>query len=123
MNRTPKRQGGCQCRSTAEPLRQLRGHAQSPTLPRDWRARLPAPGDYYPQRVAKLSKPNATGWAQGTCPFHEDRNASLSVHVSDTRGAWRCFAQCGGGDLVAFHMRFAGKPFKEAVADLVRCRA
>lgn len=95
---------------------------QSPTLPRDWRDRLPDPAHYYAQHVGKLSRPNGTGWAQGVCPFHEDRNASLSVKPSE-RGMWRCFAGCGGGDLVGFHMRLSGKPFKEAVADLVRWRA
>ena len=55
-----------------------------------------------------------------SCPFHEDRNASLSVKVVDARGHWRCFAGCGAGDLVAFHMRRTGKAFQEAVADLLR---
>lgn len=96
---------------------------QSPTLPRDWRGRLPDSANYYRHHVAKLTRPNTTGWAQGVCPFHEDRNASLSVHVSDPRGGWRCFAGCGGGDLVGFHIRLTGKPFKDAVADLVRWQA
>ena len=96
---------------------------QSPTLPRDWRDRLPDPASYYAQHVAKLTRPNGMGWAQGVCPFHEDRNASLSVHVGDTRAGWRCFAGCGGGDLVGFHMRLIGKPFKDAVADLLGVRA
>lgn len=95
---------------------------QTPTLPRDWRDRLPDPASYYAQHVAKLTRPNGTGWAQGVCPFHEDRNASLSVKLSG-RGMWRCFAGCGGGDLVGFHMRLTGKAFKETVADLVRWRA
>lgn len=91
-------------------------------LPDDWRARLPDPASYYAQHVAKLTRTNGTGWAQGVCPFHEDRNASLSVKPSE-RGMWRCFAGCGGGDLMGFHMRLTGKPFKEAVADLVGWRA
>jgi hypothetical protein len=93
---------------------------QSPSLPRNWRDRLPEPDRYYGARIADLSEPNATGWAQGTCPLHEDRNASLSVHVSHPRGTWRCSASCGGGDLVGFHMRLTGKPFAEAVRDLLR---
>lgn len=86
----------------------------------DWRDRLPDPASYYSAHVVKLSRPNATGWAQGRCPFHDDGSASLSVQVTDSRGGWRCFAGCGGGDLVGFHMRRTGKPFKEAVADLLR---
>ncbi|MBU8976398.1 hypothetical protein JI752_009635 [Lysobacter sp. MMG2] len=96
---------------------------QSPTLPRNWRDRLPDPDDYYREQVPKLSKPNAAGWAQGACPFHEDRNASLSAHVSNPRGCWRCFAGCGGGDLVSFHMRLTDKSFKEAIVDLAAGRA
>ena len=92
-------------------------------LPPDWRGRLPDPESYYRAHVAKLGKANATGWAQGPCPFHDDRNASLSVNLSDERGGWRCFAGCGGGDLVGFHMRQTGKAFREAVADLLGVRA
>lgn len=85
-----------------------------------WRDRLPHPTDYYRQHVARLGKPNPSGWAQGRCPFHDDSNSSLSVHLSDPRGGWRCFAGCGGGDLVAFHMRCTGKPFRDSVRDLLR---
>lgn len=84
----------------------------------NWRDRMPDPANYYAAHVPKLSRANATGWAQAACPFHEDRNASLSVHVGDPRGAWRCFANCGGGDLVGFHMRLRGLDFKTAVRDL-----
>jgi hypothetical protein len=92
-------------------------------LPANWRTRLPDPAAYYASHVARLSKPNATGWAQGSCPFHEDRNASLSVHVADERGGWRCFASCGGGDLLGFHMRRTGLAFADAVRDLIGGRA
>lgn len=89
-------------------------------VPLHWRDRLPEPGGYYGRHVAKLSRPNAAGWAQGVCPFHDDHDASLSVNVTDPRGGWRCFAGCGGGDIVSFHERLSGKPFKEAVTELVR---
>ena len=89
-------------------------------LPANWRERLPDPAAYYTARIAKLSAPNAAGWAQGRCPFHEDHNASLSVNMRSERGGWRCFAGCGGGDLVKFHERLTGKPFKDTVADLMR---
>ena len=94
----------------------------STRLPRNWRDRLPDPGAYYAQHVAKLGKPNALGWAQGQCPFHDDRNASLSVHVSDARGGWRCFASCGGGDLVGFHIKRTGQSFADAVRELIETR-
>jgi len=77
-------------------------------VPENWRDRLPDPAAYYGQRVAKLGKPNGTGWAQGVCPFHDDHNKSLSVCIIGERGGWRCFAGCGGGDLLGFHCRLRG---------------
>jgi len=89
-------------------------------MPGDWRERLPNAGNYYGQHIEKLTTPNAAGFAQGRCPFHDDKNASLSVNVRDAHGGWRCFAGCGGGDLVGFHMRLRRLPFREAVRDLCR---
>src|ERR1700678_3100027 len=40
------------------------------------------------------------------CPFHKDRNPSLSLNLA--KGAWQCHAGCGKGGLVAFEMRFSG---------------
>ena len=97
----------------------LYGSKPAPHIPCNWRQRLPNPAAYYSQHVAKMGSPNAAGWAQGVCPFHEDHSASLSVHVADARGGWRCFASCGGGDLVSFHQRITGLDFKVAVRDLL----
>jgi hypothetical protein len=94
----------------------------SQRLPIRWRDRLPDPERYYRQHVARLGPANAQGWAQGVCPLHEDRHASLSVHVGHPRGGWRCFAGCGSGDMVSFHGRLTGKPFIEAVRDLLEVR-
>jgi hypothetical protein len=88
-------------------------------VPENWRDRLPDPAAYYGQRVAKLGKPNGTGWAQGVCPFHDDHNKSLSVCIIGERGGWRCFAGCGGGDLLGFHCRLRGLDFRAAVRDLL----
>ena len=95
-----------------------RGHGTSARTPDNWRDRMPDPATYYAEHVAKLGKRNGTGWAQGRCPFHDDRDASLSVNLDGSRGCWKCFAGCGAGDLVAFHMRLRGVPFVEAVRDL-----
>ena len=101
-------------------LGQLYGTSTPARIPDNWRDRLPDPMAYYGQHVAKLGRVNATGWAQGTCPFHDDSNASLSVHVAGAgAGGWRCFAGCGGGDLLGFHMRRTGLDFKAAVRDLI----
>lgn len=83
----------------------------------NWRERLPDAEAYYRRQVERLSRPNATGWAQGKCPFHDDRNSSLSVHVAGN-GGWRCFAGCGGGDMVGFHMKLHGLDFRSAVRAL-----
>ncbi|GEM_PF-611252 len=105
-------------------LRALYGASKAPIsakrLPVDWRDRLPDPASYYAQHV-KLTGPNSSGYAQGRCPFHDDHNASLSVHVIG-RGLWKCFASCGGGDMVGFHMRLTGKAFRDAVCELIGSR-
>lgn len=87
-------------------------------IPDNWRERLPDPATYYAQHVAKLSRANPAGYAQGICPLHDDHNASLSVCMTG-RGLWRCFSSCGGGDMVGFHMRLRGLDFKGAVRDLL----
>lgn len=113
-----------------------RGHAQaeglsawrvyqapkgSARLPDQWRDRLPDPETYYRARVPSLGKSHGNGWAQGRCPFHDDATASLSVNLS--HGGWKCFAGCGGGDLVGFHMRASGLPFADAARELLGVRA
>ena len=86
-------------------------------LPADWRDRLPDPERYYREHVSKLGKANPSGWAQGRCPFHDDRSESFSADLR--RGGWKCFAGCGSGDLVAFEMRRTGRPFMDAARALV----
>jgi hypothetical protein len=98
-----------------------RSRAPSNRLPSDWRKRLPDPARYYAQHVEKLGHPNSEGWASARCPFHEDRNASLSVKLRG-RGHWRCFAGCGHGDMVTFHERITSKAFKGTVRDLLGLR-
>ena len=95
------------------------GSTKPARFPDNWREHMPDPAAYYGQHVAKLGKMNGTGWAQGVCPFHDDHNKSLSVCITGERGGWRCFAGCGGGDLVGFHSRLRGLDFKAAVRDLL----
>lgn len=87
-------------------------------LPRNWRERMPDPSAYYKAHLASLTATNATGWAQAQCPLHDDSNASLSVHLTDPRGAWRC-ERCGGGDLLGFHIKRRGVDFRTAVRELI----
>jgi len=97
-----------------------KGWTDNPRVPADWRERLPDPAAYYAKHLHKLTRPNGEGWAQSRCPFHDDKAASLSVHLSHPSGGWKCFAGCGGGDLLSFHMRITGQGFKEARADLLK---
>ena len=87
-------------------------------LPARWRDRLPYPADYFAANVRDLSRPNAFGWAVGTCPLHHDHDRSLSVHVTSERGGWRCGAGCGGGDMIGFHMLLRRLDFGAAVREL-----
>lgn len=88
-------------------------------LPERWRERLPEAMAYYAGQIRNLRKKDS-GWAIGCCPFHDDRVPSMRVRVSGGgTGVWRCFAGCGSGDLVAFHMRRTGMDFIEAVQDLI----
>jgi hypothetical protein len=92
---------------------------RTPRLPDDWRQRLPDPATYYRGVFERLGKMNAAGWSLVRCPFHPDQTASLSVQVVDARGGFTCFACGAKGDLLAFHMRRTGLPFRDAVADLI----
>jgi len=52
----------------------------------------------------------------GLCPFHADKNPSLSVN--EEKGLFHCFACGAGGTAVDFIMLLEGIPFKEAVRRL-----
>ena len=77
-----------------------------------WRHKVADPGAMYRQLFPR-AKHNADGWALVCCPFHADQRASLSINF--VHGGWRCFANCGSGDLVAFTMRHDGVDFVEAL--------
>ncbi len=49
----------------------------------------------------------------GRCPFHEDREPSLSV--SPEKNLWRCFGCDAGGDVIAWTMKREGVSFRHAV--------
>ncbi|MGE3583121.1 MAG: CHC2 zinc finger domain-containing protein [Hyphomonadaceae bacterium] len=49
----------------------------------------------------------------GLCPFHEDREPSLSV--TPEKGLWRCFGCDAGGDAIAWVMKREGVSFRHAV--------
>lgn len=121
MNGPQKRQRHrCSGGEAVAKLKALYGtNRNTPRLPERWRERLPDPETYYRAHVAKLGKGHGNGWAQGQCPFHEDRNASLSVNLAQPRGFWKCFAGCGSGDMVSFHMKLTGLPFADSARALL----
>jgi len=52
----------------------------------------------------------------GLCPFHNDKNPSLSVNPS--KNLWQCFGCGAGGDVIRFVELFDQVEFKEAVKRL-----
>jgi DNA primase len=79
------------------------------------RSLLPQPEEYFQSQGLKIT--GGGTWKNALCPFHNDTNPSLRVHL-DT-GGFRCMA-CGvkGGDILAFHMQRYGVRFAEAVRQL-----
>jgi len=61
-----------------------------------------------------LKKRGANYW--GICPFHDDKNPSMSV--SPSKGIYKCFACGAGGDALNFLLKIQNKDFKELVAEL-----
>ncbi len=87
-------------------------------LPGDFRERVAdGAAKYYRRHVHKLSPPNAGGWASGLCCFHADKTPSCSVNLAT--GAFCCHACNERGDLIHFHQKRSGLPFRQAVRDLL----
>ena len=53
------------------------------------------------------------------CPFHEDKNPSLSIN--DNKGVFHCFGCGEKGDVIAFVQKMQGVGFQEAVQYLAEC--
>lgn len=53
---------------------------------------------------------------KGTCPFHDDHHASLTVTPS--KNLAKCFACGWSGDAIAFVSEYTGKTFKEACEEI-----
>ncbi|MFH2059836.1 MAG: CHC2 zinc finger domain-containing protein [Pseudomonadota bacterium] len=51
----------------------------------------------------------------GLCPFHNDKNPSLSITPS--KNEWHCFGCGKGGDVIRFVELFDQVDFKEAIVD------
>ena len=60
-------------------------------------------------------KKNGKGWF-GLCPFHNDKNPSLSINPKEN--LWQCFGCGAAGDVIRFVEMFDQVDFKEAVKRL-----
>jgi len=60
-------------------------------------------------------KKNGKGWF-GLCPFHNDKNPSLSINPATN--LWQCFGCGKGGDVIRFVELFDQVDFTEAVSRL-----
>ena len=94
--------------------------ARAPRVPANWRNRMPDPATYYAAHIKPGKRSGA--WTMALCPFHDDHNPSFGVKLGSEGGHWECFAGCGRGDMVAFHMRLRGVTFVEAVRELAGVR-
>ncbi len=52
------------------------------------------------------------------CPFHNDSKPSM--HISSSKGIYKCFACGAGGDLFRFWSEYYQKDFKETLKDLAQ---
>ena len=54
----------------------------------------------------------------GLCPFHKDSKPSM--HVSPSKGIFKCFSCGAGGDIFTFWSEYHKKSFKESIKDLAQ---
>lgn len=113
------KQAGDRKRRAIAATTQFYASARDASLPKRWRERLPTGAAYFGQHVAQLGEPDAQGWAIGCCPFHDDRERVLRVHIVGERAVWGCPSCNLRGDLVDFHERLRGLSFVPAVRDLL----
>lgn len=79
------------------------------------RGRLPEPVGYFEREGLRLS--GSGTWRSTLCPFHEDKNPSLSVNIGT--GGFVCHAcKARGGDVLDFHRLRYSLTFKEAAKQL-----
>jgi hypothetical protein len=73
-------------------------------------------GGYYLLRVPDLRQ-RRKRW-RGRCPIHCGEGASFSVD-SET-GLWRCWSQCGRGDIIELEIALTGATWRDAVSEIER---
>lgn len=82
------------------------------------KAAIDPDGFYRAALPALKGKPNARGWILVACPFHGDKEPSLSVNLKS--GGFHCFGCGEKGDLISFHAKLNRLSFRESMNDLAR---
>src|SRR4051794_26392936 len=77
-------------------------------------ARVPVASQFFRDNVQRYQSRGKR--ATGLCPFHEDRNPSLSIDLE--RGLWYCFVCAEGGDIPKFVQRRDSVSFPTAARSL-----
>ena len=77
------------------------------------KSRLAEPSTFYSQFDIALK--GGSGWQMVKCPFHDDKQASMSVNRE--HGGYKCHACGAGGDVIGFYMQWHSVSFIDA------CRA
>ena len=70
---------------------------------------------FYKTLVPSL-KENGRSEVVGLCPFHDDKNPSLSVNLDS--GLFNCFSCGNGGDVFTFYQKVKGIDFKIALKEI-----
>jgi hypothetical protein len=81
------------------------------------RAKLPDAKSWYERELGELARPDRKGWARVRrgCPFHPSKSKK-SFFVNVQHGGYRCFGcDAGGGDMIAFVMKFHHQDFRGAL--------
>ena len=66
--------------------------------------------------VERIKLTSSSGQYIACCPFHDDRNPSLSI--SDSKQLFNCFSCGTSGDVFSFVMKIEGIGFKAALNKL-----
>lgn len=75
-----------------------------------------SPEEYY-LNIAKIKIASQTEDEWNTCcPFHDDKHKSFSINKNT--GLWKCFGNCGAGNLVQYHAKDNNLTDDEALVDL-----
>jgi hypothetical protein len=73
--------------------------------------------EYLENRTPGQRRVTARSEVTVKCPFHDDRNPSLSFNLD--KGVWTCHAGCGGGGLIEFEQKLNGGTREEAWARIL----